>query len=199
VIRAAFSKKMVCLITGRASFWAICGLAGALFVAATASTLRGSGQDPQSPGIEEQDDTTTSLALSAQPIAFSHRHHVTEVGLDCQLCHVYARRSPVAGIPSVETCVGCHAQVLSERPEIQKLLAFWENKEPIPWVRVHDLPDYARFSHKRHIRGGLACAECHGDVAQMEIALQVESLSMGWCVTCHKEREVSIDCLTCHY
>ena len=202
---------MVCLITGRGRFWAVFGLAVTLFIAVTASVLRGSGQAPETPEAQAMPDTaaparggdvdqpSASGGATAQPIAFSHRHHVAEIGLDCQLCHIYARRSPVAGIPSVETCVGCHAQVLSDRPEVQKLLAFWENKEPIPWVRVHDLPDYARFSHKRHVRGGLDCAACHGDVAQMEIAEQVESLSMGWCVTCHKERGASIDCLTCHY
>ena len=135
----------------------------------------------------------------AQPIDFSHRHHVTEMGFECQMCHVYARRGPVAGIPSVEKCAGCHTQVLSNTPEIQKVLEYWENEQPIPWVRVHDLPDYVRFSHKRHVLGGVDCAACHGDVGQMEIAVQVESLSMGWCVTCHEQRSASKDCLTCHY
>ena len=149
-------------------------------------------------------DATTADPLAtveprAQPIAFSHAHHVAEIGLDCQMCHVYARRSPVAGIPSVEVCAGCHEQVLSDQPEVQRILAFWEDERPIPWLRVHDLPDHVRFTHKRHVLGGVDCAECHGDVAGMEIAVQVESLSMGWCVTCHQQRDASIDCLTCHY
>lgn len=134
-----------------------------------------------------------------QPIAFSHARHVELAGVDCQFCHAYARRGPVAGIPSVERCVGCHRGILTERPEIAKVLDYWERETPIPWIRVHDLPDYVRFSHKAHVRTGIDCAECHGDVARMDIAIQVESLSMGWCVDCHAEREASRDCLVCHY
>ncbi len=191
---------MLCLLSGTSPFRVVLGLSLALFVGAAASVaLRSSVQEPESQANGDAVDAATSTDPYAQPIAFSHRHHVSEIGLDCQLCHIYARRSPVAGIPSVARCAGCHEQVLSDRPEIQKVLEYWENEEPIPWVRVHDLADHVRFSHKRHVLGGLDCAECHGDVGQMEIAQQVESLSMGWCVTCHKAREASIDCLTCHY
>ena len=134
-----------------------------------------------------------------QPIAFSHARHVGQAGIDCQFCHAYARRGPVAGIPSVERCVGCHRGILTERPEIVKVLDYWERETPIPWIRVHDLPDYVRFSHKAHVRTGIDCAECHGDVGRMDIAVQVESLSMGWCVDCHTARDASRDCLVCHY
>ena len=144
-------------------------------------------------------DGTDGVDPTAQPIAFSHEHHVSEIGIDCQFCHAYARRGPVAGIPPVQTCAGCHEVVLNEAPEILKVLEYWENEQPIPWVRVHDLPDYVRFSHKPHIRAGVDCASCHGDVASMEAAVQTESLSMGWCVTCHDERDASKDCLVCHY
>ena len=136
---------------------------------------------------------------AAQPIAFSHAHHVTEIGIDCQFCHAYARRGPVAGIPSVQRCAGCHRVVLSEQPEILKVLEYWENEEPIPWVRVHDLPDHVRFTHKAHVRAGVGCETCHGDMAAMEAAVQVESLSMGWCVSCHEDRGATRDCLACHY
>lgn len=135
----------------------------------------------------------------AQPIAFSHAHHVTEIGIECQFCHAYARRGPVAGIPSVQRCAGCHRVVLSEQPEILRVLEYWENEEPIPWVRVHDLPDHVRFTHKAHVRAGVGCETCHGDVAAMEAAVQVESLSMGWCVSCHEDRGATRDCLACHY
>ena len=134
-----------------------------------------------------------------QPIAFSHARHVEQAGIDCQFCHAYARRGPVAGIPSVERCVGCHRGILTERPEVLKVLDYWEQETPIPWIRVHDLPDYVRFSHKAHVRSGINCAECHGDVGRMGIAVQVESLSMGWCVDCHTARDASRDCLVCHY
>ncbi len=143
-------------------------------------------------------DAPTETAAE-QPIAFSHAHHVSEIGIDCQFCHAYARRGPVAGIPSVQRCVGCHRVVLNEAPEILKVLEYWENEEPIPWVRVHDLPDHVRFTHKPHIRAGVDCADCHGNVEEMQAAVQVESLSMGWCVSCHQERDATRDCLACHY
>lgn len=184
--------------SGRGPIRVILGLALISFVVAATGVLRGSAQGPADAG-EQGAALAPETTRSTQPIAFSHAHHVSEIGLDCQLCHVYARRSPVAGIPSVEVCAGCHRQVLSDRPEIQKLLAFWEEEKPIPWLRVHDLPDHVRFTHKRHVLAGVDCAACHGDVARMHIAVQVESLSMGWCVTCHERHGASIDCLTCHY
>ncbi len=161
-----------------------------------------SAQEPE-PGetaAAAMEDAPTGVAdPTAQPIAFSHAHHVTEIGIDCQFCHAYARRGPIAGIPSVRRCAGCHETVLSEEPEILKVLEYFENEEPIPWVRVHDLPDHVRFTHKSHVRAGVECADCHGRVEEMEAAVQVESLSMGWCLSCHKERDVTRDCLACHH
>ena len=158
------------------------------------------GQETGSEGPSTGETFAAGNAGSVeQPIAFSHAHHVGEVGVDCQFCHAYARRGPVAGIPSVQRCAGCHEVVLNERPEIAKILNYWENEEPIPWVRVHDLPDHVRFSHKPHFRAGVDCSDCHGDVGTMVVARQVESLSMGWCVDCHKARGASRDCLACHY
>jgi hypothetical protein len=148
---------------------------------------------------DETGDTGSLTDQTTQPIDFSHAHHVSEIGIDCQFCHAYARRGPVAGIPSVQRCAGCHESVLSEEPEIVRVLEYWENEEPIPWVRVHDLPDYVRFGHKPHVRAGVACASCHGNVEEMDAAVQVESLSMGWCLSCHEERGVTRDCLACHY
>ena len=174
---------------------AVFGLSLASFLVATTVALWGTAQE----GDDEAVDPLAATEHGTQPIAFSHAHQVAEIGLDCQTCHVYARRSPVAGIPSVEVCVGCHRQVLSDQPEIQKVLTFWDAEQPIPWLRVHDLPDHVRFTHKRHVRAGVDCAECHGNVASMELTVQVESLKMGWCVTCHQQRDASIDCLTCHY
>ena len=155
--------------------------------------------EPSAGGGGGAEDVAEPPDPDAQPIAFSHAHHVTEVGIDCQFCHAYARRGPVAGIPSVQRCAGCHRVVLSEQPEILRVLEYWENEEPIPWVRVHDLPDHVRFTHKAHVRAGVGCETCHGDVAAMEAAVQVESLSMGWCVSCHEDRGATRDCLACHY
>ena len=181
-------------------------LLSALVVFAGTGAFAIFGAQEQEPGTQatpEIEDTLSGAAgpsdPAAQPIDFSHAHHVAEIGVDCQFCHAYARRGPVAGIPSVQRCVGCHRVVLSEQPEILKVLEYWENEEPIPWVRVHDLPDYVRFAHKPHLRAGVGCADCHGNVEEMQAAVQVESLSMGWCLSCHKERDATRDCLACHY
>lgn len=160
------------------------------FLASVTVTLRVGAQE---------DEGVSTVASPPQPIAFSHRQHVTGVGMDCQLCHAYARRGPVAGIPSVARCTGCHDVVLPTRPEIEKVLSYKERDEPIPWVRIHDLPDYVRFTHKRHVRAGLGCDTCHGDVGEMDVVEQVSPLSMGWCLSCHQQRQVSVDCLICHY
>ena len=175
-----------------------------LAAASTHVLTRARAQESEPAGAVRPDagaavDTAPAAEPGAQPIDFSHRRHVVHAGIDCQFCHAYARRGPVAGIPSVERCAGCHRTILSERPEIERVLGYWEREEPIPWIRVHDLPDYVRFSHKAHVRAGVDCATCHGDVASMAVARQVESLSMGWCVDCHVEREASRDCVVCHY
>ena len=182
---------------------AVCAaLAGALLATSLSALMRASTGEPTGGALQDAvtlADTVQAVDPRAQPVDFSHTRHVVHAGIDCQFCHAYARRGPVAGIPSVERCVGCHRTILSERPEIERVLDFWEREEPIPWVRVHDLPDYVRFSHKAHVRAGVDCATCHGDVASMAVARQVESLSMGWCVDCHAERDASRDCLVCHY
>ena len=174
-------------------------LAGiALGVAMAVVWHEAAAQEPDD-SIPAAGTAPATAAAGAQPIAFSHSRHVELAGIDCQFCHAYARRGPVAGIPSVERCAGCHRSILTERPEIVKVLDYWEQETPIPWLRVHDLPDYVRFSHKAHVRSGIDCAACHGDVARMDVAVQVESLSMGWCVDCHSARDASRDCLVCHY
>ena len=91
-----------------------------------------------------------------QPIAFSHKLHVSQNGVACQYCHLYARRSYSSGVPPVSTCVGCHGsnQMKLDQPnspEVNKMRDYWEQGEPIPWAKVHDIPDYVRFPHKRHI------------------------------------------------
>ena len=186
-------------------WWILAACAALAVTLAATSTLvliRARAQAP--PGVAQPDagaeiGSAQAADPSRQPIDFSHTRHVVHAGIDCQFCHAYARRGPVAGIPSVERCAGCHRAILSERPEIERVLGYWEREEPIPWIRVHDLPDYVRFSHKSHVRAGIDCAICHGDVAGMTIARQVESLSMGWCVDCHTAQEASRDCVVCHY
>ncbi len=113
-------------------------------------------------------------------------------------CHTYARRSLVAGIPPVQKCIGCHQNIESvrDKPRIKKLFEYWDAKKAIPWKKVHDLPDFVRFSHERHIKRFIfqldrpvqeVCGYCHGEVKEMTVARRQKLLSMGFCVSCHQE------------
>ncbi len=149
-----------------------------------------------------------------QPIPFSHKHHAGLFQIDCQYCHSGTDRSRAAGVPSVELCMGCHAQFQASYDElegIQILKSHWERKEPIPWVQIHRLPEHVKFRHNRHIQAGVDCQRCHGPVEEMDKLavmdetiwwpwlLPAKTLEMGWCVNCHRENGASQDCLKCHY
>lgn len=145
-------------------------------------------------------DSYSSDRTPVQPIEFSHRIHAGINQIPCQYCHIYAERSRVAGVPNVQRCMGCHKIIKTDSPLIQQLTSYWEKKEPIPWVKVHNLPDYVWFTHKRHIKAGLECKACHGDIASMDRVTRVSSLKMGWCLNCHVSKGVKNgkDCWTCH-
>jgi hypothetical protein len=133
-----------------------------------------------------------------QPINFSHKIHAGDNSIPCLFCHRGAPKAPVAGIPAVADCRACHLFIAQDRPEIKKLMTYWDNKQPVPWVRVYWVPDFVYFPHMMHIRAGRACAECHGDVASMARVKRSRKLEMGWCLDCHKQHKASIDCWTCH-
>lgn len=133
-----------------------------------------------------------------QPISFSHKKHASDNGIPCLFCHRYAPKSPVAGIPAVADCRACHLFIAQNAPEIKKLMAYWDKKEPVPWVRVYRVPDHVYFPHMMHIRAGLACGQCHGEVAGMTRVTRSRKLEMGWCLGCHRQHKASIDCWTCH-
>jgi hypothetical protein len=137
--------------------------------------------------------------LPAQPIDFSHRLHAGKYEIPCQYCHIHARRSISAGVPSVQKCVGCHESIATDRPQIKKLMNYWENREPIPWVKVYDLPDFVYFPHKRHLRAGVECQTCHGPVETMKIVSRTTPMKEEDCLACHKERRVEhgTDCSVC--
>ena len=133
-----------------------------------------------------------------QPIEFPHDIHAGKMGISCMYCHTYARRSRVAGIPPLRKCMGCHQNIESvkDKPRIKALFDYWEKKEAIPFKKVHDLPDFVRFSHERHIQRFYfqlgrpvqeVCGYCHGNVTGMTVAEKVEPLSMGWCISCHQK------------
>ena len=168
-----------------------------------------------------------------QPIEFPHDRHAGDADkggmqINCMYCHTYARRSIVAGIPPLQKCIGCHQSIESvrETPRIKQLFEYWEGskdgkiaaKTPVPWKKVHDLPDFVRFNHERHIQRFYfqqdkpvqeVCGYCHGDVKTMTVARRSKSLSMGWCVNCHekdhlvdasstKTTQGPNDCWQCH-
>ena len=130
-----------------------------------------------------------------QPIWFSHKVHAGQNQIDCEYCHFTAERSMHAGIPPASVCMNCHSQVKSGKrtgkKEIAKIYAAIKEKKPIQWVKVHNLPDFVYFNHEQHVKvGKINCTECHGDVAQMDQIAQVKTLSMGWCLDCHRKHKV---------
>ena len=143
------------------------------------------------------EDDLAKIPAGPQPIKFSHRIHATDNLIPCEYCHVYARRSQVSGVPSVELCMGCHKFVAAQLSEVQKLKQYWDKKEPIPWVKVHDVPDFVRYPHWRHVRAsnenfpnGVPCQTCHGPIETMDVVQKADPNFglMGWCLTCHLQQ-----------
>lgn len=194
-------------VTGR---WVFLGLAGVLAAAGTgmaAAVLR--SQTPQDTQAGAQvagaiPDGPWSDEIIEQPIAFPHDLHAGGNQTPCMFCHYSADRSQDAGIPPVEVCAGCHAPAgallfRQDSPELNKLLQYWNEQQPIPWQRIYKIPDHAHFPHMRHVSAGVECQECHGPVETMSQIVQWTSLRMGWCIDCHEQREVRKDCFVCHY
>jgi hypothetical protein len=124
-----------------------------------------------------------------QPIPYSHKLHVSELGLDCRYCHTQVENSSHSNIPSTDTCMNCHSQIKTQSPYVMKLKESYVNNKPMQWVKVHKLPDYVYFNHSRHVTAGISCYSCHGRVDQMETVHQVKPLSMSWCLECHRAPE----------
>jgi hypothetical protein len=149
---------------------------------------------------------TARLKGPRQPIFFRHDIHSGQYKMQCQYCHYSVDVSPEPGIPTTQTCMGCHLVIAgrdsSHQAEIKKLRDYWAQKKPVEWVRIHLLPRHAHFPHHRHVKalGPTACATCHGDVTRMPQVYQVNAVErMGFCISCHVERNVSRDCSVCHY
>lgn len=138
---------------------------------------------------------------ASQPIAFVHKVHIESAELTCTDCHFTVERGPRATIPDIRTCWGCHENTLTDHPEIKKIKEYHDKGQDIPWQRVFGWNDEAhvRFNHAPHIRANVECTTCHGDVAQMTVAARTVEHTMGFCVDCHKEKQASLDCQTCHY
>ncbi|HLV59957.1 MAG TPA: cytochrome c3 family protein [Fredinandcohnia sp.] len=121
-----------------------------------------------------------------QPVPYSHKLHVGDLGLDCRYCHTAVEKGPHATIPTAETCMNCHTVVRHDSPLLEPVREAVRTGKPIEWVRVHRVADYAYFSHAQHVAKGVGCVECHGRVDQMEVVRVVQPLSMEWCVDCHR-------------
>jgi hypothetical protein len=166
----------------------------------------------QAPIVRDSGD----LAGPRQPIFFRHDVHAGEMQIPCMYCHYSAAVSSEPGIPSLQTCVGCHqvvrggtragvksdtAAARAERAQIQLLNDSWRNRKAPEWIRIHAVPGFVRFPHMRHIKalGAQSCTRCHGEVQRMAQVSQVSTLRMGWCVRCHVQNKVTRDCSVCHY
>lgn len=149
-------------------------------------------------GVLYSAGSSDSGVQDRQPVAFSHARHAGELKVDCLYCHRSAAASAVASVPSMQLCMSCHRNLANETSETRKFLSYWENREPIPWVRLHRLPDFVYFTHEMHLQQGLQCVSCHGNVDRMPYTPRAASYEMGWCLSCHQARGASQDCLTCH-
>lgn len=141
-----------------------------------------------------------------QPIYFRHDIHAGQYKIQCQYCHYSVAVNSEPGIPSMQTCMGCHLVIAgngdANKAEIKKLRQAWADKKPVEWVRIHYVARHVHFPHSRHIKamGPAACATCHGDVSRMPQVFKVNNINnMGFCITCHLERKVTRDCSACHY
>jgi hypothetical protein len=173
----------------------------AMFPTREACLSHDAAWDPEAPGPK-------------QPIPFSHLHHAGRYEIPCLYCHSGTDRSQAAGVPSVEMCMGCHAQFdpnYDQLEGIRILKQHWEEQRPIEWVQIHRVPEHVQFQHQAHVRAGFDCQTCHGQVQEMDklhlvgdtaigpAGIPTRKLEMGWCINFHRAQGASQDCLTCHY
>jgi hypothetical protein len=139
--------------------------------------------------IERTSYVTNVNVPRDQPVMFTHKHHVSGVGMDCRYCHTSVEVSSSAGIPPTETCMGCHSQIWSEAPILEPVRESWRSGKSIQWTRVHDLPAFVYFNHSIHVNKGVGCATCHGRVDLMPMVWKENTLLMEWCLDCHRAPE----------
>ena len=124
-----------------------------------------------------------------QPVPFSHKHHVGELGIDCRYCHNSVETAGYAGIPATKVCMNCHQQIWTGAELLEPVRESYKYDKPIVWTKVHNLPQYTYFNHSIHVGKGVGCVECHGQVDEMPLMFQTKTLLMEWCIKCHREPE----------
>ena len=124
-----------------------------------------------------------------QPVQFSHKHHVADDGIDCRYCHTSVESSAVAGIPPTRTCMNCHSVLFNTVGYLEPIRESYRTDQSIPWVKVHRLADFVYFNHSIHVNKGVGCSSCHGQVNQMPLVFQANTLLMQWCLDCHRNPE----------
>ncbi len=132
--------------------------------------------------------TDANVALQ-QPVPFSHKHHVSELGIDCRYCHTTVEKSSFAGIPPSHTCMSCHSQIWADSPMLEPVRVSYATDRSLEWNRVNALPDFAYFDHSIHIHKGIGCTTCHGPVGEMPLTWRANTLYMRWCIDCHNHPE----------
>lgn len=127
-----------------------------------------------------------------QPVAFSHKVHNEQLGIDCRYCHNNVDKSWFSNIPAASTCMNCHSLVLKDDPRLALVRESYSSGKPIPWVQVHKVPDYVYFNHSVHVNRGISCVHCHGEVNQMDEVQHAQPLSMSFCLDCHRAPDQKI-------
>lgn len=139
--------------------------------------------------VERSPYVTQAEVVREQPVPFSHRHHVDQLGIDCRYCHTSVEESNFAGIPPTKTCMTCHSQIHTAAAMLEPVRESWRTGESLEWVRVHDLPDFVYFNHSIHVKKGVGCETCHGPIGRMTLTWRQNSLNMEWCLGCHRAPE----------
>ncbi len=135
------------------------------------------------------DYTTGAREVVEQPVPFSHKHHVAQLGIDCRYCHTAVEKSASAGLPPTKTCMNCHQQMWTSADLLEPVRQGYAKGVPIAWTKVHNVPNYTYFNHSIHVAKGVGCYSCHGQIDEMNLVFQTKTLLMEWCLDCHRKPE----------
>lgn len=124
-----------------------------------------------------------------QPVPFSHKHHVSDDGIDCRYCHTLVEKSPYAGVPTTHICMSCHSKLWLNSSMLEPVRVSYATDKSLQWTRVNTVPDFVYFDHSIHVNKGIGCTTCHGPIGQMPLTYRNETLYMRWCINCHNHPE----------